>query len=198
VPSKLVGVGLAVIGSSVAASGNVVCEWLVKKQSQESMHVQNMQLYCFGILFNLTTLILKAASAPDSPIYGEDGFFTGYNPCVWAVIVVGSCSGIAVSVTLKFVDNIAVIFAHALSMIAVAVISAQFFGLRLSVGFVGGGTLVLVSLYLFYSEYGVADTKTYSHGDGESMAKELFGLLKSRSARRAPAAPMYCLEGTRF
>lgn len=195
-PSKLVGVGLAVIGSSVAASGNVVCEWLVKKQSQESMHVQNMQLYCFGILFNLTTLILKVTSAPDSPIYGEDGFFTGYNHCVWAVIVVGSCSGIAVSVTLKFVDNIAVIFAHALSMIAVAVISAQFFGLRLSVGFVGGGTLVLVSLYLFYSEYGVADTKPYSNGNGEASA--LFGLLKSRSARRVPAAPMYCFEGSRI
>merc|ERR1712028_157710 len=34
-PSKLIGVGLAFFGSSIAASGNVFCEYLVKKTTHD-------------------------------------------------------------------------------------------------------------------------------------------------------------------
>lgn len=200
-PSKLVGVGLAVFGSSVAASGNVVCEWLVKKRAKESMHVQNMQLYCFGILFNLVTLALKAVTEPESPIYGKDGFFTGFNRWVYTVIALGSCAGIAVSVTLKFVDNIAVIFSHALAMIAVAVISSQFFDLQLSFSFVGGGLLVLMSLYMFYSASETESAENIGNGSKELGGKPILGVdlhEQHRSFGDSAAVPMYCLEGNRI
>jgi UDP-sugar transporter A1/2/3 len=151
-PSKLVGVGLAFFGSCIAASGNVFCEYLVKDKSEDCIHVQNMQLYFFGILLNLTTLAIKTGTEVDSPIHGEDGFFAGYSGWVWLVIFVGAVNGLAVSVTLKYVDNIAVIFAHALAMIVVAIASSEFFGFELSSSFVIGGFLVMASLYLFYSD----------------------------------------------
>merc|ERR1712187_137912 len=75
----------------------------------------------------------------------------GYNRCVWMVISLGTFNGLAISLTLKYLDNIVIIFSHALAMIVVSVVSARFFGLSLSVFFVGGGALVLVALWMFYS-----------------------------------------------
>ncbi|CAK0866224.1 unnamed protein product, partial [Prorocentrum cordatum] len=102
---KLVGAGLALVGSTVAAASNVYCEWLVKLHPEDSLHFQNMQLYAFGIALNAATLALKAAMEPDSPLHGRRGFFTGYNVWVWLIIVLGVISGITVSFALKFVDN---------------------------------------------------------------------------------------------
>merc|ERR1712241_1619052 len=62
--TKLVGCLFAVVGSTIAASGNVYCEWLVKQQPEESIHFQNMQLYFFGIVLNGATLVAKAVMDP--------------------------------------------------------------------------------------------------------------------------------------
>jgi drug/metabolite transporter (DMT)-like permease len=194
VPPKLIGVGLAFFGSSIAASGNVFCEYLVKDRLEDSIHLQNMQLYFFGVLLNFATLIVKAITDTESPIHGPGGFFAGYNSWVWLVILVGSISGIAVSVTLKYVDNIAVIFAHALSMVVVAVASAELFGVSLSVSFVSGGAMVLAALCMFYS-----DTKegSESRGGGKDIAtKSLLGSARSQSlaGQTSQETLMYCLD----
>jgi len=153
-PSKLVGAALSVFGSSIAAASNVCCEWLLKKRPDDSIHLQNIQLYFFGALLNLMTLSVKVALEPHSPIHGHSGFFTGYSGWVWVVVLLGSCSGILISVMLKHTDNIAVIFSHALAMVVVAVVSAKFFGLVLTGPFICGGVLVLLAMYAFYSGEG--------------------------------------------
>jgi len=196
-PSKLVGVGLAMLGSCIAASGNVFCEYLMKDNSEASFHFQNMQLYFFGILLNLITLITKAGSEPDSPIHGPGGFFAGYDGWVWLVVLLSSLSGLGVSVALKYVDNIAVIFSHALSMIVVAVLSAVLFSVMLSVSFAFGGSLVLASLYMFYSDTNPQE----SRGSGKDQdSRSLMGSKRSGQSaiqRAAQETPMYCLNSTR-
>jgi len=196
-PSKLVGVGLAVFGSCVAASGNVFCEYLVKDNFEASFHFQNMQLYFFGIVLNLITLFTKASSEPDSPIHGPGGFFAGYTVWVWLVVLLSSFSGLAVAVALKYVDNIAVVFSHALSMIAVAVLSALLFSVMLSASFAFGGSLVLASMYMFYSDSSAQE----SRGSGKDQdSRSLMGSTRSgQSAIRqaAQGTPMYCLNSTR-
>merc|ERR1711972_170556 len=92
----------------------------------------------------------KVTAEPSSPIH-DGGFFTGYSTCVWLIVVLGTFNGLAISVTLKYLDNIVVIFSHALAMIVVAVVSAQFFGLSLSGFFICGGALVIIALWMFYS-----------------------------------------------
>lgn len=150
--AKLIGVAGALLGSSAAAAGNVFCEYLYKQHNPgSSMNFRNMQLYTFGVGLNLLTLMGKVSLEPDSPIHGPNGFFTGYNGWVWTVIAIGSISGLSVSAALKLLDNIVVIFAHALAMLVVAAVSSIFFGLTLSGPFVGGGMLVLVALLAFYS-----------------------------------------------
>lgn len=173
---KTIGALLALLGSSVAASGNVFCEWLIKKDAKDSIHVQNVRLYGFGVIMNLGTLWTKVSLEPTSPIHGPRGFFTGYNVYVWVVVVCGALNGILVSFTLRYVDNIAIIFAHALSMILVALLSAEFFAVQLTDSFLLGGALVLAALYVFYTA--VPDPER----------------SKAGKLTAAPNVPMYCLQ----
>mmetsp|Transcript_61972 Transcript_61972/g.177761 ORF Transcript_61972/g.177761 Transcript_61972/m.177761 type:complete len:549 (+) Transcript_61972:193-1839(+) len=149
--TKLFGAALALLGSSIAASSNVFIEWLVKQQPKESIHLQNMQLYSFGVVFNFTTLLAKAAMEPNSPMHGPQGFFTGYNIWVWLLVLLGAVSGIAISAALKYVDNLVLIFSHAMSVILVSVASTILFGAVLPPPFVAGGMLIVLALVIFHS-----------------------------------------------
>merc|ERR1719421_2128875 len=98
------------------------------------------------------TLSLKVAMEPESPVNGPDGLFTGYDGWVWMLTIVGALSGLVVSFALKFVDNIAVISAHALAMLVVVLASAEFFDLRLTGPLAIGAILVAGALVAFYAE----------------------------------------------
>jgi len=147
---RFIGAVLAIIGSCIAASSNVFCEWLVKQRPEDSLHLQNLQLYFFGVVLNAMTLFYKVVAEPSSPIHGPGGFLAGYTFYVWLIVFLGSISGIAISATLKFADNIVLIFAHALSVLIVAVVSSWAFGITLSPPFVMGGFLVLSALVVFH------------------------------------------------
>eukprot|EP00747_Dinoflagellata_sp_TGD_P028941 gnl/TRDRNA2_/TRDRNA2_133581_c0_seq1.p1 gnl/TRDRNA2_/TRDRNA2_133581_c0~~gnl/TRDRNA2_/TRDRNA2_133581_c0_seq1.p1 ORF type:complete len:416 (+),score=70.46 gnl/TRDRNA2_/TRDRNA2_133581_c0_seq1:101-1348(+) len=148
---KLIGACLAIIGSTIVAASNVFCEWLMKQSPGDSVNLQTMQLYFFGFVLNLVALYTKLQSHPESPANGPGGFFAGYTPWVWTVLLVGSVSGIAVSMTLKFVDNIAVVFGHAIAMVIVPAVSAEFFSENLSLPFLIGAAMVISSLMSFHS-----------------------------------------------
>lgn len=147
---KLIGTVLAVIGSTIAASSNVFCEWLMQR-SQESIHVQNLQLYFFGVLLNSFMLLSKAVLDRQSPVHGPGGFFTGYTSWTWTIVALGSVSGLAISCALKFVDNLVIIFSHALGVVSVAALSARFFDTPLSPPFVLGGAFIMFALLVFHS-----------------------------------------------
>lgn len=148
---KFVGAVLGVIGSCIAASSNVFCEWLVKQHPEDSINLQNLQLYFFGVVMNSVALIGKVIMEPESPVHGPGGFFTGYNSWVWVIVILGSVSGLTISVALKFVDNLVLIFSHAISVLVVALVSMHLFGTSLPAPFILGGTLVLVALLMFHS-----------------------------------------------
>jgi len=149
--TKLAGVLSALVGSTVAASSNVYCEWLVKQHPEESIHFQNMQLYFFGIVLNGATLVAKAVVDPESPVHGPGGLITGYNGWVWMIVLLGTANGIAISVALKFVDNLAVVFSHVLTVLIVAAVSAEWFDYTLSAPFISGSALVFIGLLAFHA-----------------------------------------------
>lgn len=189
-PNKLVGACLAIVGSTIAATSNVYCEWLVKQQPEESIHLQNMQLYFFGVVWNSLALLVKVGSEPDSPC--AHGFFTGYNTWVWIIVLFGVVSGISISVALKHVDNLVVVFAHALSVVFVALASVELFDQQMSSSFASGGVLILVSLCIFHSGHG-------DHGEAKlsgGMTMMRRPLTPSIAGARPLAnmnTPMYCL-----
>jgi len=193
--AKLIGACLAIFGSSVAASSNVFCEWLIKQHPEDSVHFQNMQLYTFGVAMNMIALWAKASSEPASPI-NTSGFFAGYTSWVWAVVILGAASGLIISFTLKFVDNIAVVFAHAIAVLIASVISSGVFGLELSLPFVAGGILVLLALVWFHlatPPEPPSNNASRSHAGIPLSRKSSWSTAPNCSASDQ-SRPMYCLD----
>merc|ERR1712224_865216 len=60
----------------IVSGGNVCCEWLMKKDEESTLFWQNFQLYLFGILFNVTMLLVQVVSGGTEPMAG--GVFHGF------------------------------------------------------------------------------------------------------------------------
>ena len=107
------------INALVAGVGGVLSEKLLKgeKGNKESIHWQNMQLYFFGILFGLASLMR-------ADINVSRGVYHGFNAAAYATIASLSTCGLLVSFILKYLDNIAKCFVNALSIVFVAIIQA--------------------------------------------------------------------------
>eukprot|EP00746_Dinoflagellata_sp_MGD_P036824 gnl/MRDRNA2_/MRDRNA2_18846_c0_seq1.p1 gnl/MRDRNA2_/MRDRNA2_18846_c0~~gnl/MRDRNA2_/MRDRNA2_18846_c0_seq1.p1 ORF type:complete len:364 (-),score=56.00 gnl/MRDRNA2_/MRDRNA2_18846_c0_seq1:560-1651(-) len=146
---KVWGTTLGLVGSTIMAAANVISEWLLKVRLQDSIYFQNLQLYFFGICINLVVLLGKLSTTPNSPAH--QGLFTGYNTWTWCLLFANSVYGIAISFTLKFVDNIAVVFSHAVALLVVTVVSAAFFNLPVTPQFDIGVVVVAIATVAYYT-----------------------------------------------
>mmetsp|Transcript_60788 Transcript_60788/g.192875 ORF Transcript_60788/g.192875 Transcript_60788/m.192875 type:complete len:355 (+) Transcript_60788:146-1210(+) len=87
------GMVLTLISASVVALANVFCEWLYKRNESHSIHWQNLQLYSYGVAWNMAVLEWRKLS--------EVGLFHGYNGWTVMTILLGSGSGLLISAVLK-------------------------------------------------------------------------------------------------
>mmetsp|Transcript_63473 Transcript_63473/g.182201 ORF Transcript_63473/g.182201 Transcript_63473/m.182201 type:complete len:337 (-) Transcript_63473:171-1181(-) len=116
------GLILTVIGCMLSALGGIYSEKLLKDKAKDSIHWQNIQLYSWGILFNLIGTIVN-----DVQVF-ERGPLAGYNFCAFAVVLNNALNGLAISAILKYADNIVRVYAHAVAMIVTMVLSVLLFG----------------------------------------------------------------------
>ena len=75
--------------------------------------------------------------------------FEGFTTITVVIIGVQSCSGILFGLMFKALDNIAVVFAHAESMILTAIVSIVFFQFTIHVEFVCGVGVSIIAMYLY-------------------------------------------------
>ncbi len=107
---------LVLVNSFSSGAGGVVSELLLKGtrvEKADSIHVQNMQLYFFGILFGLASSWSKIV---------QNGAFTGFNIWACAAIISLTLVGLLVSFILKYLDNFAKCFVAAVAIVCVALI----------------------------------------------------------------------------
>jgi len=122
--SSMVGLSLSVISCLLSACGGIYSEKLLKDKASESIHWQNVQLYFWGVVFNFVGTLLNDPGV----LFQGSSLFGGYN--FWAVMVVfnNAFNGLAISAILKYADNIARVYAHAIAMLATMVLSVLLFG----------------------------------------------------------------------
>jgi len=143
-PAYAAGVLATVIACMMTATANVVEEKLLKGGLDVPLYCQNVVLYCWGVFFNLTAMLFRV-----NPSGGEQPSrnpFEGYDLLALCIIVTQAASGILISATFKHVSNIAALYAHAVSMIMIAIFTPT----SASVFFVGGMVIVILSLLIFY------------------------------------------------
>ena len=110
----LIGAFIALLACLLSAFGGVYSELLLKKDGNlHSIHLQNMLLYGWGIVFNGAALFIKDRER----ILSEGGLLQGYAPIVWLLILNNALIGLAISAILKFANNLVRVFAHTAAML---------------------------------------------------------------------------------
>ncbi|XP_054033198.1 UDP-galactose translocator isoform X1 [Dryobates pubescens] len=144
-PPQSYAVGLAAVAASCLSSGfaGVYFERLLKT-SGGSIWLRNVQLGAVG-----TAVGLAAMVAAEGPAVAALGFFYGYSPAVWAVVLNQAAGGLLVAVVVRYADNILKGFATALSILASTLASVHLFGFRPRGPFLAGTALVLAAVCLY-------------------------------------------------
>ena len=117
---------------------------LVLKFSKPSVWVRNIQLSLFSLI-----PALIAVSWTDGAVVLEKGFFYGYSPIVWFVIILQACSGLLVALVVKYADNILKGFATSISIVVSSLFTMLFFDFEPSVQWIFGAFLVILSTILY-------------------------------------------------
>ncbi|XP_001372109.3 UDP-galactose translocator [Monodelphis domestica] len=139
------GVGLAAVVASCLSSGfaGVYFEKILKGSSG-SVWLRNVQLGLFGTLLGLAGLWWAEGGAVASR-----GFFFGYTPAVWGVVLNQAFGGLLVAVVVKYADNILKGFATSLSIVVSTAASIRLFGFQVDLLFALGAGLVIGAVYLY-------------------------------------------------
>lgn len=138
------GIILVFVAVTISSCASVFTEWAFKRKGSCSFLWQNVQLYIYGILFNGFGLLFEASEISAS------GFFSGYNNWTLAVIFVNCIGGICMGFILKYLDNIACVYSHAIAMMLTMFFSMLFFQFSPSLEFGCGLSVLLISMYLYH------------------------------------------------
>ncbi|KAG8371422.1 hypothetical protein BUALT_Bualt13G0086000 [Buddleja alternifolia] len=134
---------MAIIMALLSGFAGVYTEAIIKKRPSRNINVQNFWLYVFGMAFNAIAILVQ-----DFDAVLNKGFFHGYSSITVLMILNHALSGIAVSMVMKYADNIVKVYSTSVAMLLTAVVSVFLFGFHLSLAFFLGSTVVSVSVYL--------------------------------------------------
>ncbi|KAI6700937.1 hypothetical protein NL676_015261 [Syzygium grande] len=134
---------MAIVMALLSGFAGVYTEAIMKKRPSRNINVQNFWLYIFGMIFNAIAIVIQ-----DFDAVANKGFFHGYSLITTLMILNHALSGIAVSMVMKYADNIVKVYSTSVAMLLTAVVSVFLFGFHLSLAFFLGSTVVSVSVYL--------------------------------------------------
>ncbi|KAG6498873.1 CMP-sialic acid transporter 2-like [Zingiber officinale] len=134
---------MAIVMALLSGFAGVYTEAIIKKRPSRNIHVQNFWLYIFGMIFNIIAIFVQ-----DYNEVMNKGFFHGYSFITVCMILNHALSGIAVSMVMKYADNIVKVYSTSVAMLLTAIVSVFLFSFHLSLAFFLGSTVVSVSVYL--------------------------------------------------
>ena len=140
------GLFIAVAMAILSGFAGVYTELILKSGgNKRNVNAQNVYLYAFGVLFNVFAIF-----AYDYDAVIQRGYFHGYTFLVAVMIANHAASGIAVSLVMKFANNIVKVYSTSVAMILTTLVSIPLFGFELTVPFVLGTAVVSVATFLHY------------------------------------------------
>ncbi|KAF9618699.1 hypothetical protein IFM89_002394 [Coptis chinensis] len=126
---------MAIVMALLSGFAGVYTEAIMKKRPSRNVNVQNFWLYVFGMGFNAIAIFVQ-----DFDAVLNKGFFHGYTFITACMILNHALSGIAVSMVMKYADNIVKVYSTSVAMLLTAVVSVFLFGFHLSLAFFLGST----------------------------------------------------------
>jgi len=136
---------IAVFAAAVTSGFCGVYQQKILQRSGGNIWVRNAQMGLTSVVFGVGSVVLKDMDA----VVNGGGFFQGYCPLVWCVILLQSFGGLNVAFILRYADNILKGFAAAFSTVASCVLEVLFFGFQPTGAFMTGAVLINVAAYLY-------------------------------------------------
>ncbi|KAG8485893.1 hypothetical protein CXB51_020230 [Gossypium anomalum] len=126
---------MAIVMALLSGFAGVYTEAIIKKRLSRNINVQNFWLYIFGMAFNAIAILIQ-----DFDAVMNKGFFHGYSIITTLMILNHALSGIAVSMVMKYADNIVKVYSTSVAMLLTAVVLVFLFGFNLTLAFFLGAT----------------------------------------------------------
>ncbi|KAK3812079.1 MAG: nucleotide-sugar transporter-domain-containing protein [Benniella sp.] len=142
---------------SLSAAASVFSEYVMQERfANESIHLQNMKLYMFGILFNGITYFAMPPTTrhDDDQNVSDNGdaasFFSDMGLIHLFIILAYASLGLVTSAIIKFSGSITKVYASSMSMFFAALVSWLLLNDQLTVLFFVGCLGCCLALHLYY------------------------------------------------
>jgi UDP-sugar transporter A1/2/3 len=116
----------------------------ILKGSSTTLWMRNIQMGLPSMIISFITVFVQ-----DGSTIAEKGFFVGYSPVVWTVVVIQAVGGLIVAVVVKYADNVLKTFASSFGIVISCIVSAIFFDFHPNFAFLCGTSLVVLSTVLY-------------------------------------------------
>jgi len=164
---SMLGIILCLIIAFLSGGAGVYTEILIKNKAKKSLHVQNLQLYVFGMICNVILYFFWDRSP-------ARGFYQGLLSWkVLSVIFTTVTSGLAASVLLKYADNIVKVYSSGLSVIFTSLFSMFYLSFHATPLFWLGTTVIIISTDIYYMKFSPPATKKVVEVKPEENQQEL-------------------------
>ncbi|XP_039298591.1 UDP-galactose translocator isoform X2 [Nilaparvata lugens] len=141
--NRLIGIAAALGSCCLSGFAGIYFE-MILKTSDISVWIRNVQLSCLSMPAALVMCFLK-----DFEKIRDKGFFFGYDLFVIYLVLLQAGGGLIVAVVVKYADNILKGFATSMAIVISAVLSVYLFGFEISLKFVLGAVLVVLSIFIY-------------------------------------------------
>eukprot|EP00106_Octopus_bimaculoides_P020425 XP_014787867.1 PREDICTED: probable UDP-sugar transporter protein SLC35A4 [Octopus bimaculoides] len=133
----------------ISGLSGVYTEYILKQNSQSSLHLQNILLYSFGIVLNFGMWTIQASNHYEE----KDSFslFKGYSIYTWIIIITQAVNGLIMSAVMKHASNITRLFIISCAMLITTVLSILIFNLQLNIYFGCAFICVIIALALYHT-----------------------------------------------
>lgn len=116
----------------------------IVKGTRMSLWARNFQLALFSIIIGTVGMYIN-----DGEKIRQKGILFGYHKLVWLIVGLQAFGGILVGFVVKYTDNILKGFSAAISIVVSCIASVYLFQFKVSIQFVTGAGLVMLSTYLY-------------------------------------------------
>ncbi|CAL5356259.1 unnamed protein product [Camellia sinensis] len=141
---------LGILSACLSASAGVYTEFLMKKNN-DSLYWQNVQLYTFGVIFNMARLILDdfTGGFENGPWWQR--LLNGYSITTWLVVLNLGSTGLLVSWLMKYADNIVKVYSTSMAMLLTMVLSIYLFNFKPTLQLFLGIIICMMSLHMYFA-----------------------------------------------
>ncbi|XP_012086770.1 CMP-sialic acid transporter 1 isoform X2 [Jatropha curcas] len=141
---------LGILSACLSALAGVYTEFLMKKNN-DSLYWQNVQLYAFGVIFNMAKLILDDFRGGFEKGPWWQHLLNGYSTTTWMVVLNLGSTGLLVSWLMKYADNIVKVYSTSMAMLLTMVLSVYLFSFKPTLQLFLGIIICMMSLQMYFA-----------------------------------------------